>query len=954
MTEGFGGLEDGVMQRSTDNYKTYSVTTNIQLGKFFPDKMNVTAPLYYSYTKEITKPKYNPLDTDMELDDALDAMDKHERDSIESIAVTKTTTSNFSLSNVRFGIKTKRHPMPYDPANFSFSYSTSSRESSGKTTIYEREHQWRGALNYSYTPVFKPWEPFKNSKSKSKWMALPKAFGLNWLPQNVTFNTELSRTYHELQERDMDNLSGAQLPVTFNSQFLWNRDFSIRWDLTKNIHMNFQSGTQAEIEEPYSDKPINKDLYPDRYSAWKDSVWTSIKHFGRPLDYRQTFTASCQLPLNKLPIFDWLMADASYNATYNWVRGMELEDGSTRGNTISNNRQIQINGNFNMEMLYNHIPFLKKTNDRFKKSIPKTPAKKTTAQQKNTKKGKDAKDGKEDEDAKDGKDAKKGKNNKKSKAEAQLPKNKNTYQKELVLTPDSTFTVTHNKKSKRLIVTAKTKDGKTYPVKFRVIDQNKIAVKGVDSVTIKLAVTPKPPLEDAWWYKPTQSVARLLMMVRTIGVSYRNQNSMSVPGFMPNIGDAFGQRTGGVMAPGLGFAFGLTGDSFLEKAHENGWLYNDSAATPATTNRTIDLQLRATLEPARDLKIDLNASRTESRSRRIEYSYAGMPSTQTGTFNMTTISISSAFEKIGDANSGYPSKAFDRFCDALPRFQARAAAHYGAEVDAYSAAVMIPAFLDTYTGSGRGSLDLIPTLTKLLPNWTIRYSGLSKLKWFNEHFKSVNINHSYKSVFAVGSYTSSSETASLLGWHVPSVSINESFSPLIGMDVTLNSGITLKAEYRRTRVLNLSMTSVQINETRSNDLVFGCSYKISDFRLFSSGASRKIKKAQGGKNNKNNQDAKSTSRTASKGGVNHDLNLRLDVSLRDQAAITRDIASRTSAASSGNSALKISFMADYTLSRLLTLSAYYDRQTNTPLLSSSSYPTTTHDFGLSMKFSLTR
>jgi cell surface protein SprA len=60
------------------------------------------------------------------------------------------------------------------------------------------------------------------------------------------------------------------------------------------------------------------------------------------------------------------------------------------------------------------------------------------------------------------------------------------------------------------------------------------------------------------------------------------------------------------------------------------------------------------------------------------------------------------------------------------------------------------------------------------------------------------------------------------------------------------------------------------------------------------------------------------------------------------------------AASSGNSAFKMSFMADYTLSRLLTLSAYYERQTNTPLLSSSSYPTTTHDFGLSMKFSLTR
>ena len=932
ITEGFGGLEDGVASRSTDDYKTYSMTTTVELGKLFPDKMKVTAPLYYSITKENTKPKYNPLDTDMELDDALDAATSQERDSIESIAVTKTTTTNLSLSNVRFGIRTKRHPMPYDPGNFSFSYSHSHRHTSGETTVYENEDQWRGSLNYSYTPVYKAWEPFKKSKSKSKWMALPKAFGLNWLPQNVSFNSELMRNYYELQERDMDDLGGSKLPVTFSSQFLWNRDFSIRWDLTKNLHMNFQSGTQAEIEEPYSEQPINKDLYPDRYTAWKDSVWTSIKHFGRPLDYRQTFTASYQVPLNKLPIFDWINADANYTATYNWVRGREKEDGTSLGNTISNNRQVTINSTLNMETLYAHIPFLKKTNERFKKAI-----KKETKPAKNSKQPASVKATA-------------------NKEEKILPKNKNSYEKEVTLLPDSTITISHGKKSKRLIVTAKTKEGRVYPIKYKVVDQNRIRITGTDSAVVKVTVLAKAPLDDERWYKTAQSAARFLMMVRSIGINYRNQYSMALPGFMPEIGDAFGQRTGGVMAPGLGFAFGLTDDSFLNKAAENGWLLMaDSIATPASINQTTDLQLRATLEPVRDLKIDLNASRMESRSRSIQYMYAGSPSTQSGSFNMTTISISSALEKMGDANNGYHSDVFERFCQSLPRFQEMASARYGTLVDQYSGVVMIPAFLDAYTGSG-GGLDLLPALTKLLPNWTIRYSGLSKLHWFSEHFKSVNVNHSYKSIFSVGSYTSSSETGSLLGWNVPTVSINESFSPLIGVDVTFLNNMTMKAEYRRTRVLNLSMTSIQINESRSNDIVLGFGYKISDFRLFGSGANRKIKKAQGGKSRNANDSSNSskTSTTAKKSGVNHDLNMRLDISLRDQAAITRDIATCTSAASSGNSALKVSFMADYTLSRLMTLSAYYERQTNKPLLSSSSYPTTTHDFGLSLKFSLTR
>ena len=114
-------------------------------------------------------------------------------------------------------------------------------------------------------------------------------------------------------------------------------------------------------------------------------------------------------------------------------------------------------------------------------------------------------------------------------------------------------------------------------------------------------------------------------------------------------------------------------------------------------------------------------------------------------------------------------------------------------------------------------------------------------------------------------------------------------------------------------------------------------------------------KNAGGKDDKNNnQTNQNQNRTGGTRSLNHDLNLRFDLSYRKQANITRDIASMTSSASSGNTAFKFSFNADYTLSRLMTLSFYYDQQTNTPLLTSNSYPTTTRDFGLSMKFSLTR
>ena len=974
VSEGFGGLEDGVASRSTDNYGTYSVTTSLEMGKFFPDKAKVSIPVYYSVTKEKTSPKYNPMDTDMELKDALDAAgSKTERDSIENIAVTKVTQTNFSVSNARVGIATKRHPMPYDPANFSFTYSHAHQHTTGETTVREQRDNWRGALDYSWTPVYKSWEPFKKIKNKSKWLDILKRFGLNWLPQNLAFNTEMTHETYELQERDMESLTKSQLPITFSDQFLWNREFALRWDLTKNLHMNFQSATHAQVDVPYPD--VNTDLYADQYHAWKDSVYrsavlNSVRTWGTPLDYSQSFTASYKVPLNLLPVFDWVNTDASYSSNYSWERGMEDENGNSYGNTINTHRELTLNGSFNLVKLYNHVPFLKKVNEKFERTQSRSQL--LRKKQEKEKKKKDAK-----ELAADPKKA--------------LPKNKKAFEKEITLLPDTTLSIRHGKNSKRLIVSAKTADGKLFPIKYKKVDNNQIKlISKVDSAKkIKISVLAKEPLEEKSWYKTWQTVVRLAMMVRNVSFNYRSSYQLTLPGFTPSIGDAFGQKKVGSMAPGLDFAFGLVDDDYIGKARENDWLLrNDSVATPATTSKTENLQLRMTLEPVKDLKIDLSAVRTQTTQKSIQYMYEGTPTTQSGSFQMSTISLSTAFEGMGDANSGYRSKTFEKFVNSLAGYRDRVEAQYagtvypagsalsGGKFDAsrtpvnqYSGDVMIPAFLNAYTSMGGNSLSLFPALSRLLPNWTVRYSGLGKLPWFRDHFKSVNINHSYKSIFAVGSYNSYStyqEYMNGLGFisdastgnpspssmfNISQVSINEAFSPLLGMDVTFNNNMTLKGEYRQTRVLNLSMTSVQLNEALSKDWVIGMGYRINNFSLFEGGA-RKLKAKMGAGNRKDNRNA--TVNSQQMRGTNHDLNLRLDFSFRKQAAIVRDIATMTSSASSGNNALKLSFSADYTFSKLLTMSFYYDRQTNTPLLSSSSYPTTTQDFGLSIKFSLTR
>ena len=953
-TNGFGGLEETVSQRRNDDLSQFSITTNVDAGKLLPEKVKLTAPIYYSYSKEVVTPRYNPLDTDMPMAEALNALPSAaQRDSLRELTSRVVVNKNFSVSGLRFNRTTQGTPMPYDLSNFTVGFAQSSRHTAGTTTAWERDMNWKMNFAYAYSPGRFSFEPLRGIiKSKSPWLRIFRDFGINYLPQSIAFNSDISRHYYELQERDMENLENKSLPLTFSSDFLWNRSFQLRWDPTKNIHFNFSSGTNAEIEQPNT--PVNEALYPDRYTAWKDSITRSILELGRPLAYQQNAELSWNVPLNKIPALDWVTVDAKYSSSYNWTRGIESSTGQSLGNTIANRRDLSANGRFNMENLYNKVEFLKRVNRKFSQTSNHNP-----------------------------------------KPEKKL------YEKEIVLRADTSFIVPHNQGSKKLRVIAIRKDGTRYALKYKVLDINRIEVltRGTDS--LKITVSARKRMEEQTWYKIAEVGARGLMSLRNFNVSYRNNNQLSLPGFMPNIGNVFGQsRLGGMFVPGLDFAFATAGEDYVQRANERGWLLrSDSLTALSTFAQTEDFQLRAQIEPARDLRISVSFSRNHNRNKSIQYMFEGMPTLQSGSFAMTTLSLGSAFSSSGTADNGYRSALFQQFLGALNRYQARIEQQYASttypaglgtwsgktynpengSVGKYSSEVMIPAFLDTYTSMG-SSVEIFPLLTKLLPNWTLTYSGLSSLPAFKRWFRAFNINHSYRSLYNVGSYSSFQNyraTIDGLGFinnvengrpqpssqfDISTVSINENFSPLLGVDATFHNNMTAKLEMRRTRVLTLSMASQLLTETHSNDVVFGVGYRINDFKFPTfgdNGIKGKGKKSRNSSTSSSTDYSNSSNYSedvlgGSSDGFAHSLNMRLDISLREQSALQRNILTTISQATSGNSAIQISFSADYAVSRFFTISAYYERQMNRPLLTSSAFPTTVQDFGLNLKFQLAR
>ena len=59
-------------------------------------------------------------------------------------------------------------------------------------------------------------------------------------------------------------------------------------------------------------------------------------------------------------------------------------------------------------------------------------------------------------------------------------------------------------------------------------------------------------------------------------------------------------------------------------------------------------------------------------------------------------------------------------------------------------------------------------------------------------------------------------------------------------------------------------------------------------------------------------------------------------------------------ATSGTRTTMVELTANYVLSKRITVGAYFDHQINTPLVSSSSYPITNSNYGISVRLSLVK
>jgi cell surface protein SprA len=330
-----------------------------------------------------------------------------------------------------------------------------------------------------------------------------------------------------------------------------------------------------------------------------------------------------------------------------------------------------------------------------------------------------------------------------------------------------------------------------------------------------------------------------------------------------------------------------------------------------------------------------------------------------GNFNISTVLIKTAFSN-SDENS---SETFDTFRENRLVIARRLALDAGIDFanpnnfengdlsgfplgyGKTNQSVLLPAFLSAYTGNDPSTTSMSAFRNVPIPNWSLKYTGLMKLKWFKKNFKRLSISHGYNAMYTINQFRSNLDfnagnpdlDFSLQNPNVldqsnnykneflySNINLMEQFSPLFKLDFEMKNSVKILAEVKKDRLLSLSFDNNLLTEIQGNEYVFGFGYRVKDLRIRSSlaGASQIIKS---------------------------DLNMKLDLSVRNNKTIIRYLDLDNNQVTSGQTIWNFKYSADYDFSRNLTGIFYFDYSFSEYAISTS-FPQTTIRSGFTMRY----
>ena len=559
MTPGFGSIEQHAAEIEREDFRSIDFSTSVEFGKFFPERWRLRIPMYYAYSRQSTLPEYDPLDSDIPLEVALDnAANRHLRDSIKRNAEDYVMRKSLNFTNV--GIESKDGKSHFfDWSNLSLTYSYNKSFARNVNLERDLEKNYRGLISYIYNGMPPIVEPFKKSKSKtlnSKYLRLIKDFNFYYMPSMFSITSDITRNYREVKSKNLDN-PNLLIEPTYDKDFMWTRDYAFKFNLTRNLVVDFHATTQARIDEP--EGIVDRQRDPERYQQWKDTVWNNILDGGRPVNYNHDFSVQYTVPVNKLPFLDWTSLQLGYSTRYDWQAAAVTADSTNLGNVIRNASALQMNGDLSLTSLYNKSKFLRE--------MIRPPRKQ------------------------------RGKNVKFETGMDKVQKGKPVFLRHRLKTGDIQARLT-------------AADGKNIKLGYESVGRNKIRINSSETLEGgKLLVTGTETPHAGVGNAVARFFVGILTGFKTLSVGYSEDKGTTLPGFLPEARWLGQQSYNGSSAPGFKFLFGGQDENFGLKAAGKGWITTDSTQNnPFLMNASRTVYVRALFEPIKKLRVNLTSN----------------------------------------------------------------------------------------------------------------------------------------------------------------------------------------------------------------------------------------------------------------------------------------------------------------------------------------------------------
>lgn len=895
----WGSVESKINERSREENLNWDVSTQINAGKFLPSKLKITLPVYYSYGQTKITPLFNPLDPDVRMSDFKKIEDKELINNIESQTIDFTDRKSFNLSNVRIdGLKRpKAKPMPWDLSNFTATYAYNEIFKRNVNVEYNINRAYRANLQYAFNVknplVIKPFDKVKIFNKKA--LAIVKDFNLQLLPNSFGASLDVNRTYAALKNRDITkNYAGSSEftnPTLVNKNFTMNRSYNLMWALSKSLKFDYTASNEGRILEPggesWKSDEINRDSIKRIFRYGKEVKGQTIGRYGENTTFRQQMNLTWDVPLNKIPLFDFARVSYRYGGTYTWTRKpFAAED--IVGNTIQNTNNQSITGSFNLVQLYNKIPYFKKVNSPKGRDMMAASGggrdKKT-----DIKKGEDP--GKKDEEKKE----------------------KNSNFKDFMELVARTIMMVKN-----VSLTMQLNGGQ--------------ALSNFKPNTQFLGLDP-----EASHNRNDLGAPGLLFITgqhdpairqRSINKKWLTLNPNQTTPYTEVNGSNYSYKA--AIEPHGSLKIDLTGN-YNKQRNLSEFIFYDPLADARVRHGNYVIH-GSPNETGNFSMSSLTIFRTFKD---------GNDPIKSKLFDEFLIERDNVANKLGQANPYNDPNERVRFLGDSSKTY----------VDGYSQNqqdVLIGAFYKTYTGKdikGYNTKNIFPKFP--MPNWNVTWDGLGKIPALKKYFRGIIIRHGYRSTYNVAGFNNNVLFNPTVGdiiqdqrivgspggslrtnnfapyYNINAVSISESYSPLIKIEFQfVKAGLSTNIETKRDKNTSLNIGGLQIIETKGQEYVFGFGYPIPKLKI------PKVR-IQGK-------------------ALESTLNTRVDFSFRKNVSVIRSLTEGTSVPTGGTNIITMRSSADYMLTSNVTIRLFYDWIRTRPQ-TSASFPTSSVNAGFSLR-----